>query len=328
MRLVVLALLTLALTLPVFAGDGRLEINQTCALSPSGCFAGDSAGFPVTVSASGSYVLTSVLAMPDENTTGLEINADNVTVDLNGFGIEGPVTCSGTSGSVVCSAIGAGLGVRASAVPAAQSLEVRNGFVSGVGSTGVRLNDNSVARNLRIENCGRDGVLAGTGSLVLDSTIRGVGDTGVSVSGSGDSVSLRGTSIAIAGSRTIAPKVRETGGNECDDDLCTFPRKRFYLSPDSVQGDAALTHCAAGFHMASMWEMFDPSALVYDTVLGETSSDSGQGPPSTQLGWVRTGWVSVASAIAGQGNCKVWSDTSGFGSVAAPDPHWQWRLAG
>ena len=41
------------------ASEGALEINQTCALQ-TGCFAGDGAGFPVTIdgSAGSSYLLT------------------------------------------------------------------------------------------------------------------------------------------------------------------------------------------------------------------------------------------------------------------------------
>ena len=34
--------------LPAFADEGVLEINQVCAVN-TGCFVGDSAGFPVTI---------------------------------------------------------------------------------------------------------------------------------------------------------------------------------------------------------------------------------------------------------------------------------------
>lgn len=40
-------------SIPASASDGVLEINQTCAIQ-TGCFAGDTAGLPVTISASGS----------------------------------------------------------------------------------------------------------------------------------------------------------------------------------------------------------------------------------------------------------------------------------
>jgi hypothetical protein len=52
MRLLLTLLLLLALVPPALAVDGVLEINQTCA-EQTGCFTGDAAGFPVTISASG-----------------------------------------------------------------------------------------------------------------------------------------------------------------------------------------------------------------------------------------------------------------------------------
>ncbi len=50
--------LILALATSAFATDGVLEINQTCAVQ-TGCFAGDTAGFPVEIDVAGSYRLTS-----------------------------------------------------------------------------------------------------------------------------------------------------------------------------------------------------------------------------------------------------------------------------
>ena len=77
------------------ASEGVLEINQTCAVQ-TGCFAGDAAGLPVTITASGSYRLTSNLAVLNENTDGIQVGADDVSIDLNGLAIQVPVTCSGT----------------------------------------------------------------------------------------------------------------------------------------------------------------------------------------------------------------------------------------
>ena len=42
------------------APDGQLEINDACALA--GCFAGDTAGYPVAITTPGSYRLTGNLA--------------------------------------------------------------------------------------------------------------------------------------------------------------------------------------------------------------------------------------------------------------------------
>jgi hypothetical protein len=66
------------------AVDGVLEINQTCAVN-TGCFAGDTAGFPITINTQGSYVLTSNLDLPDVNTTGIEVTVGIVTIDMNGM---------------------------------------------------------------------------------------------------------------------------------------------------------------------------------------------------------------------------------------------------
>ena len=57
-----------------YAGDGVLEINQTCA-TETGCFPGDSAGFPVTVNVGtgSSFRLTSDLALPNSDTTAIQI---------------------------------------------------------------------------------------------------------------------------------------------------------------------------------------------------------------------------------------------------------------
>jgi hypothetical protein len=92
-----------ALAAPALAGDGVLEINQTCAVK-TGCFSGDTAGFPVTISAAGSYLLTSNLVVPDENKSGLPFassTVSNVSIDLGAFEIHGPVVCSGTPLSCV-----------------------------------------------------------------------------------------------------------------------------------------------------------------------------------------------------------------------------------
>ena len=80
-RLVLAPLLSLALATSAIASDGVLEINQTCA-GQTGCFAGDAAGFPVTISASGSYRLTSNLTVPNENTEGIVVSANDVGIDL------------------------------------------------------------------------------------------------------------------------------------------------------------------------------------------------------------------------------------------------------
>ena len=95
--------------------------------------------------------------------------------------------------------------------------------------------------------------------------------------------------------------------------------RRFYVTKNLVSADQALTTCASGYHFASLWEIADPSNLQYDTTLGVTSADSGQGPPTaipffsgilTVRGWVRTGFINSTTAIAGHANCSGWASTN------------------
>ena len=85
-------LILLALGGSAVAADGVYEINQACALS-TGCFLNDAAGFPVTITASGSYLLTSNLVVADVDTNGIEVSEKGVTIDLNGFAVSGPRFC-------------------------------------------------------------------------------------------------------------------------------------------------------------------------------------------------------------------------------------------
>ena len=54
-------------SVPAFGGDGVLEIDQACALA-TGCFDGDKALFPVSITQPGSYILTGNLTVPDATT--------------------------------------------------------------------------------------------------------------------------------------------------------------------------------------------------------------------------------------------------------------------
>ena len=94
------------------------------------------------------------------------------------------------------------------------------------------------------------------------------------------------------------------------------PRK-FYVTQGRYDGSQALSACADGYHMASLWEILDPSNLSYDTGLGATLADSGSGPPTVVPGWVRTGFLSSAGITAADGsvqpgtaNCQAWTSAS------------------
>jgi hypothetical protein len=97
--------------------------------------------------------------------------------------------------------------------------------------------------------------------------------------------------------------------------------RKFYLTQDGFTGSQALTACANKFHMASLWEIFNTSALRYDTENGLSLDDSGTGPP-VSFGWVRTGVPSDNGQIAGVANCLSWTTDTGNGSLIVLNALW------
>jgi len=151
---------------PVLAmGDGVLEINQICAVN-TGCFPGDAAGFPVTIdgSAGSSYRLAGNLTVTDPFTGGIEILANGVTLDLNGFAVVGPSVCSGLGSSVSCSPGSTGFGVKG----LAGRITVRNGRARGF-QFGVRLGDRAQVHDVIAESNTGTGIEVNTRSLVSES---------------------------------------------------------------------------------------------------------------------------------------------------------------
>jgi hypothetical protein len=196
MRSILPLLLLIALAAPALAVDGVLEINQTCAVE-TGCFAGDFPGYPVQISQSGSYRLTSDLTSSTVF-TGISVNADHVTIDLNGFSIIGPGT--GTSGSGIIASTGA------------DSTAVLNGRVIGLGSDGIRLRDDARIVGVHVEGSGagsfvRSGIVVGERSTVRGCTSHANTGWGISAS-SGSTVAESvatsngeiGISVIVAGS--------------------------------------------------------------------------------------------------------------------------------
>lgn len=102
----------------------------------------------------------------------------------------------------------------------------------------------------------------------------------------------------------------------------------FYLTDSSdYYGSIAKTACATGYHMASLWEIADPSNLKYNTSLGYEQTDSGEGPPADEawvFGWVRTGYVADVSTTVGRANCSNWTSHgfSTWGTTAALPSQW------
>lgn len=160
-RLFIPAAIAAASATSAWAVDGVVLIDQNRALA-GGVTPGDTAGFPVTISLPGSYRLSGNLVVPNAGTTAIVVTAPNVTLDLNGFTIGGPTVCSGFPPS--CTPAGTGMGIDGSTD--ARGLVVRNGSVSGMGSTGVSaLASGSSIENLRVAGNGGWGILAELGTV-------------------------------------------------------------------------------------------------------------------------------------------------------------------
>jgi len=169
-----------AISSSLYAVDGVILIDQKIArtgnLSP-----GDTPGFPVTISQTGSYRLAENLIVPDAVTTAIHITADHVTLDLNGFSIIGPTICTGNP--TTCNTSGGGVGIHAGDFQAgtipARGVNVRNGTVRGIGFHGVRLmGDGAVVERVRTIGNGGPGIVVGNGA-VIDSMAFNNGGVGI-----------------------------------------------------------------------------------------------------------------------------------------------------
>jgi hypothetical protein len=219
-------LLFLALAGPALAVDGVLEINQTCAIN-TGCFSGDTPGFPVTISSSGSYRLTSNLTTVLDNTDAISGTAPNpagdVTIDLNGFAVTGTGATSNAVG--VRFAEGNNWEVRNGTIR-----EFFHGFSTGPGASeghrlvslrvvdnvkdGIRLN---LHRDSTVEGCtvarnGFNGVIMAQGGSAIGNVVASNGNIGMSLA---SGVGYANNVVDNNSVGTVSGGV-EMGANVCD----------------------------------------------------------------------------------------------------------------
>ena len=158
-----LSFLLLAPAFALWAVDGVVEINHARA-EAGGVTPGDTEGYPVTIDQPGSYRLTGNLNLPDENTSGVVIEADNVTLDLNGFSIIGPAVCMGFGRGVSCSVTGSGSGI----IVSGNFAIVRNGTVSGAGDRGVKVFGRALVEGIQANRNGSHGIEGSTPGVFVD----------------------------------------------------------------------------------------------------------------------------------------------------------------
>jgi len=196
---------------PALAADGVVEINQTCAVQ-TGCTAGDTAGYPVSLTQPGSYRLTSNLLQPGAATDVIEITANDVAIDLGGFEISGPFSCPGNPAN--CAAAGLGQAVDADS---ASGVSVTNGAVRGT-ARGIALGDYCIVQDVRVIETTNHGIFAGTGCALTRVVAARNGNTGIQVAQGTVSDSAahdnEGSGFGFGSNATItASSARRNGAN-------------------------------------------------------------------------------------------------------------------
>jgi len=176
LRLGPLLLLLTFLVPPAFASDGVVEINQAKALA-GGVTASDAPGFPVTIDAGGSYKLTGSLTNLNADVNTIELKASLTTLDLNGFTVSGPTTCSMTASGVMCSGSGPGNAIEGfTGCPFGNV--VKNGTIYGAPDTGVRLCVTSRVEDVQVIGANGFGISVNNGSFVQGCAVVLAGTTG------------------------------------------------------------------------------------------------------------------------------------------------------
>lgn len=157
------------------AGDGVFEINQLCV--DAGCFAGDTEGFPVQITQSGSYRLTSNLTVENQNTDAIQLASPDVDLDLNGFSVLGVVNCSG-DGPTCAPASGSG-GISGFNL---SNVRIRDGtvrgFTVGIGSGSAR---SIVIENVRVISNGGDGIQLSGSGIIRNVLVKDNGGNGIQI---------------------------------------------------------------------------------------------------------------------------------------------------
>jgi hypothetical protein len=115
--------------------------------------------FPIVISQPGSYKLAGNLVVP-AGVSAILIPSSDVTLDLNGFTVSGPVVCSYTS-SLTCNMTAAPIG---GIVADGSNVVVRNGTVRGFQGNGLVIRQNSVAEDLVLVGNANRAVRAEKGS--------------------------------------------------------------------------------------------------------------------------------------------------------------------
>jgi hypothetical protein len=255
---VLLWLTAAALSASLCAADSVVLIDQKAAMSGK-VTAGDAPGFPVTISQPGSYRLDGNLTVPDAATTAIEITADNVTLDMNGFSINGPNVCTANPTRCTFSG-GGGIGILAVASPGVLSpanVRIFNGTVRGMGGHGIRMLGNGTSvENVRATMNGGPGIVVGDGTIA---------DSYVELSAQGAAVVGTIVRNTISKNNIFGIFVRPGGvatGNVAANNAATG---------FSINNATAVNNTAMGNEIG--FDATCPSTLVNNTAAGNTNTN-------------------------------------------------------
>lgn len=219
--------LGLALASRAAAVDGVIEINTAKALA-GGVTSGDTPGFPVTISESGSYRLTSNLTVSggDPSTTSAIVVSTslNVTIDLNGFTILGPTNCTGIP-VTSCTPGGNAMGIDASA---RQAVTIRNGIIRGFPDRGINTGPDALIEGVAVSSNGLNGIQVGNGSVVRSCRATQNGNDGIA---GGALVVFDGNSADANGGAGVRTSVSSVVTNTTSSSNAT---EGFVVSPAAI----------------------------------------------------------------------------------------------
>jgi hypothetical protein len=177
-----IALVAATLSLSAALVSGPVPIGQAQALQ-GGVTPGDAPGFPVTISSSGSYRLSSDLVVP-AHTDGIVVTAPHVTLDLNGHTVSGPVRCvhSASARAVECNWQVEPVPRAGISTAAAAHSTVRNGTVRGFAGVGIQHGEAVLLENLEVHSNAGAGIAGADdaeGGVVRGVLVRHNGGSGI-----------------------------------------------------------------------------------------------------------------------------------------------------
>lgn len=165
------------------AGDGVRYLRNTSLL-------------PIVISRSGTYRLKSDLVATNPDVSVIRIEADDVTIDLNGFSIRGPAVCTPGDMGVECTGTGSGSGIGSYGNGAGtRGVRVINGSIRGLGYSGIEGSAIWHIEKVRLVSNGSTGVNVDGEGLLLEVTAVGNGGHGI------DSLGLRVKDSEATGNR-------------------------------------------------------------------------------------------------------------------------------